>query len=212
MQRRPQKCARQKTEPRKCRGFEKTLWKPGTMLYPAPAVLVTSVDKTGAPNVLTVAWTGTICSEPPMLSISVRPERYSHELIAQSGEFVVNIPSVRQARAIDYCGVVSGRTTDKFKAMRLTPGPAKTVKAPLILECPLHIECKVRRSLKLGSHTMFLAEVTAVQATTSLITPSGRLALERAGLIGYVHGGYYALEKRLGFFGFSVQKKGKRRE
>lgn len=212
MQRRPKKHAKQKSAPRTRARFEKTVWKPGTMLYPTPAVLVTSVDKTGKPNVLTVAWTGTICSEPPMLSISVRPERYSHDLIAQSGEFVINVPSTRQARAIDYCGVVSGRTTDKFKAMRLTPGPAKTVKAPLILECPLHIECKVRKSLKLGSHTMFIAEVTAVQVTTALITSSGRLALERVGLLAYVHGGYYALAEKLGFFGFSVQKRGKRRE
>ena len=185
----------------------KQVWKPGTMLFPVPVVMVTSVDKDGRPNICTVAWTGTVCSDPPMLSISLRAERYSHELIKASREFVVNVPSVKQVRATDYCGVVSGREVDKFEKTELTPAPASKIKTPLILECPLNLECRVKRTLELGSHTLFVAEVLAVQVNTALVTPSGRLALEKAGLAAYAHGGYYALGRKLGFFGYSVQKK-----
>lgn len=187
--------------------ISKQVWKPGTMLFPLPVVMITSVDKDGRPNICTVAWTGTVCTDPPMLSISLREERYSHSLIKDSGEFVVNVPSVEELRATDYCGVVSGRDVNKFEKTGLTPAPASAVKPPLILECPLHLECRVKKTLKLGSHTMFVAQIVAVQVTAELMTPSGRLALEKAGLAAFVHGGYYALGKKLGFFGYSIQKK-----
>ncbi len=192
--------------------LKKVLWKPGTMLFPVPAVFITSAAPHKRPNIFTVAWTGIICSEPPMLSISVRKERHSYELITESRAFVVNLPSSRQLRALDYCGVVSGRTVDKFEQTGLTPGPASTVNAPIILECPINLECKVKKSLELGSHTLFLADITAVQVSEHLITPSGRLAVERAGLITFAHGGYYAMDKKLGFFGFSVQKQKENRK
>lgn len=182
-------------------------WKPGTMLFPLPVVMVTSVDAQGRPNICTVAWTGTVCTDPPMLSISLRPATLSHQLIRASGEFVVNVPSVHLVKATDFCGVASGRDVDKFEKTGLTSGPAATVRAPLILEAPINLECKTRKTLELGSHTMFLAEITAVQVKASLLTPSGRLALEKDGLAAFAHGGYYALGKKIGFFGFSVQKK-----
>ncbi|MCP4645552.1 MAG: flavin reductase family protein [bacterium] len=185
----------------------KEVWKPGTMLCPVPAVMVTCADADGRPNIVTVAWAGTVCSDPPLVTISLRKERYSYDVIARSREFVINIPSTQQTRATDYCGVVSGRDVDKFEKTGLTPGPASVVKAPLILECPMHIECRVRNTTELGSHTMFLAKVVAVQVTKDLITSSGRLAIERAGLTAFAHGGYYALGKKLGGFGFSVRKK-----
>jgi len=185
----------------------KEVWKPGTMLYPVPIVMVTSASREGKPNIASVAWAGTVCSDPPMISISLRKATLSHGLILASREFVVNVPSVRQVQWADYCGVVSGRTVDKFEATGLTPHPAQTVAAPLILECPINIECAVKKILELGSHTLFLAEVSAVQVTRDLIDASGRLALEKAGLAAYVHGDYVALDKKLGFFGFSVQRK-----
>jgi flavin reductase (DIM6/NTAB) family NADH-FMN oxidoreductase RutF len=187
----------------------KVIWKPGTMLCPVPVVMVTCVDAAGCPNIVTVAWTGTVCSDPPLVSISLRQERHSYDLVAASGEFVINVPSVRQLRATDFCGVRSGRDVNKFEATKLTPGPASTVKAPLILECPVSLECSVREALELGSHTMFIAEVTAVQVTKQLITPSGRLALERAGLAAFAHGNYYALGKKMGSFGYAVRRKKK---
>ncbi len=187
--------------------IKKVVWKPGAMLCPVPVVMVTCAGKDRPPNIVTVAWTGTVCSDPPMLSISLRKERYSFGLIKETGEFVVNIPPAALIPLADYCGVATGREVDKFAATGLTPQPAATVKSPLIAECPVNIECVVRRLLDLGSHTMFLAEVTAVQATEALVTPSGRLALERAGLAAYAHGGYYALGKKLGYFGFSVCKR-----
>jgi len=185
----------------------KQVWKPGTMLYPAPVVLVTSAGKDGRPNVATVAWAGTVCSEPPMLSISLRKATYSYGLILDSREFVVNVPTPKLIRATDYCGVVSGRDVDKFAQTGLTAGPASTVKAPVIMECPINIECTVRQVLELGLHTMFVAEVTAVQVSEHLVTPTGRFALEKEGLAAYSHGGYYALGKKLGHFGYSVRKR-----
>jgi len=185
----------------------KQVWKAGTMLFPLPVVMITSVDEKDRPNICTVAWTGTVCTDPPMLSISLREERYSHDLIKASGEFVVNVPSGEEVRATDYCGVVSGRDVDKFKETKLTPAPASAVKPPVILECPLNLECRVKKTLKLGSHTMFVAQIVAVQVTASLLTPTGRLALEKAGLAAFAHGGYYALGKKLGFFGYSIQKR-----
>ena len=186
---------------------EKIAWKPGTMLNPVPVVMVTCAEKGQRPNIITIAWAGTVCSDPPMLSISVRPERYSHGIIQRTGEFVVNVPSVREIRAADTCGVVSGRDVDKFEKTGLTPIPASRVAAPIIQECPLALECRVRRTIELGTHTMFVAEIVAVQVSESLMTQGGRLALEKAGLAAFAHGGYYALGRKLGHFGFSVRKK-----
>jgi len=178
------------------------------MLSPVPAVLV-SCGGTGewAPNLITIAWAGTVCTNPPMISISVRPERHSYNIIKQTGEFVVNIPSVKQAHATDWCGVVSGRDHDKFEKAGLTPAPSLKVECPVVAECPVNIECRVTRTLELGSHVMFLAEVVAVQASSELIDGKGKLCLEKAGLIAYVHGEYFALGQTLGHFGFSVRKK-----
>lgn len=198
------KAPRRKEEKRE--GLKRVL-KPSTMLYPVPAVLISSANRDGKPNVCTVAWTGTVCSEPPMLSISLRPDRLSHEYISQTRQFVVNMPSEALMRKADYCGVVSGRDVDKFAQTGMTPAPASKVKAPLILECPVNLECVVKKTLELGTHTMFAAEIVAVQADNALFTPAGRLALEKAGLFAYVHGGYHPLGKRLGKFGYSVKRK-----
>ncbi|HPR83858.1 MAG TPA: flavin reductase family protein [Pontiellaceae bacterium] len=186
---------------------KKQSWKPGNMLSPVPAVLV-SCGGTGdwKPNLITVAWAGTVCTNPPMLSISVRPERHSYDIIRQTGEFVVNIPTVKQAKATDWCGVVSGRDHDKFEKAGLTPAPALNVECPVVAECPVNIECKVRQTLELGSHVMFVAEVVGVQASESLIDAKGKLCLENAGLFAYVHGAYFELGRYLGHFGFSVRK------
>jgi len=189
----------------------KQTWPPGTLLSPAPAVMVTCAAADGRPNIVTVAWTGTICSDPPMLSVSLRPATFSHGLIKKSMEFVVNIPSVKEIRAMDLCGAVSGRDVDKFAKTGLTAGAASKVRAPIIQECPVNIECRVRRVEELGSHTMFLAEIVAVQVTEGLITKGGRLALEKAGLAAYAHGHYYALGKQMGHFGFSVRKRATKR-
>lgn len=188
--------------------IEKHAWKPGNVLSPVPAVLVSCGGTRGwKPNLLTIAWTGNVCSEPPMLSISVRPERYSYEIIETTREFVVNIPSLREARAVDWCGVVSGRSEEKFSGAGLTPASAVKVSCPIVLECPLNIECRVRESLKLGSHTMFVAEIVAVQVSAALIDAKGRLCLEKGGLIAFAHGQYFALGRCIGRFGFSVQKR-----
>jgi flavin reductase (DIM6/NTAB) family NADH-FMN oxidoreductase RutF len=188
--------------------IEKQSWKPGNVLSPVPAVLVSCGGALGwKPNLLTIAWIGNICSEPPMLSISVRPERYSYDIIQATREFVVNVPSLRQARAVDWCGVVSGRNVDKFAGAGLTPAPALIVKSPIVLECPLNIECRVQKSLELGSHTMFLAEVVAVQVSSALVGAKGRLRLEKAGLLAFAHGEYFELGRRIGHFGFSVRKR-----
>ncbi len=181
-------------------------WKPGTLLSPVPAVMVTCQSEGFRPNIITIAWAGTICSEPPMLSISVRPERHSYGLIKTSGEFVVNIPDRRIARETDLCGVLSGKDHDKFHETGLTRGKAETVLPPIIMECPINIECKVDREIELGSHSMFLAKITAIQVSEHLIDSHGRLESDKAALIGFAHGHYYQLGKKLGHFGFSVKK------
>jgi len=187
---------------------EKRAWKPGNVLSPAPALLVSCGGTRGwKPNLITIAWAGNVCSEPPMLSISVRPERYSYEILETTREFVVNVPSLREARAVDWCGVVSGRGEDKFTGAGLTPAPALKVGCPIVLECPLNIECRVRESLKLGSHTLFVAEVVAVQVSAALLDAKGCLRLEKGGLIAFAHGQYFALGRCIGRFGFSVQKR-----
>ncbi len=189
-------------------GPAKQSWKPGNVLSPVPVVLVSCGGTKGwKPNLITIAWTGSVCSEPPMLSISVRPERFSHEIIQDTREFVVNVPSLAQAKATDWCGMVSGRTVDKFAVTGLTPAAALKVGCPIILECALNIECRVQQSLNLGSHTMFVAEVIAVQVSSTLLDTKGRLRLEKGGLLAFAHGQYFALGRCLGRFGYSVQKR-----
>jgi flavin reductase (DIM6/NTAB) family NADH-FMN oxidoreductase RutF len=184
----------------------KTVWKPGTMLYPVPAVLVTSKYEK-AVNVFTVSWAGTVCTDPPMLSISIRPERYSYELIKKSCEFVVNLPGENLAFAVDFCGVKSGRELDKFDKANLHTERASIVKAPLIKECPVAIEVRVESVNPLGSHHMFIGRVLAVNVEKSLIDKSERLRLDKAKLLCYNHGYYCSVSKSLGKFGFSVRKK-----
>ncbi len=180
------------------------------MLYPLPAVMVSTADKKGNDNILTVAWAGTVCTNPAMLSISVRPERYSYPMICESGEFVVNLTNEQLARAADWCGVRSGRDVDKWKEMKLTRGKAETLGyAPLIQESPVNIECKVKEILELGSHHMFLAEVSAVQVDDRYMEESGKFQLNDSGLITYSHGEYFSMGKSLGRFGWSVKKKRK---
>lgn len=187
---------------------EKLAWKPGNVLAPVPAVLV-SCGGTGEwkPNLITIAWAGSVCTDPPMVSISVRPERHSHAIIAATGEFVVNVPSPREAKAVDWCGVVSGRDVDKVGGSGLSLAPPLRVGCPIVADCPLNIECQVRRTLALGSHTLFLAEVVAVQVTASLVDAKGKLRLEKCGLLAFAHGHYHALGRSLGHFGFSVRRR-----
>lgn len=185
----------------------KQVWKPTTMLNPVPVIMVTCIDKEGKPNIITLAWAGTINSDPPMVSISVRKERYSHALIKEKGEFVINLATRKLTHATDFCGVKSGKDTDKFKSAKLTPETAAKVEVPLIKESPVNIECKVKKVIKLGSHDMFLAEIVAVNVDEKLIDEKGKLCLDKAELVCYSHGEYYGLEKSLGYFGFSVTKR-----
>lgn len=191
----------------------KTNWKPGTMLYPLPAVLVSCGETPEEYNLLTIAWTGTINSDPPMCSISIRPSRYSYDIIKRTGEFVINLTTEKLARATDWCGVRSGKNENKWEKMNLTPSPATIVKAPIIAESPINIECKVKSIIKLGSHDMFLAEVVNVIADEKYIDPkTGSFNLKRAGLICYVHGNYCKIGESIGNFGWSVKKKKKKRK
>ena len=189
--------------------MEREVWKSGNMLYPLPAVMVSCGNREERPNIITLAWTGTVCSNPAMVSISVRPERYSYQLIRESGEFVINLTTEKLTRAMDFCGVRSGRDVDKFQAAGLHMLEAAKVRAPLIEESPVNIECRVTQVLELGSHHMFLARVEAVDVDASLLDDTGRLDLNRAGLIVYSHGEYYSLGKMLGTFGYSVKKRQK---
>jgi flavin reductase (DIM6/NTAB) family NADH-FMN oxidoreductase RutF len=188
--------------------IEKQSWKPGNVLSPVPVVLV-SCGGTAEwqPNIITIAWVGSVCSDPPMLSISVRPERHSFEIIKATDEFVVNVPSREQAKITDWCGMVSGRKVDKFKEAGLTPGAPLKVGCPIIQECPINIECQVRQTLALGTHTMFVAEVVGVQVTASLIDAKGKLRLDQARLIAYGLGHYFPLGPAIDHFGFSIRKK-----
>lgn len=182
-------------------------WKPGNMVYPVPAVLVSCADKQGRENVFTAAWTGTVCTNPPMVYISVRPERYSYNMIRETGEYVINLTTERLAKAADFCGVKSGREVDKFKEAGLTPKKASKIKAPLIKESPVNIECRVTEVKELGSHHMFLAEVEAVHVDDDYIDDNGKFNLNEAGVIAYSHGEYFGLGKMLGSFGYSVRRK-----
>ena len=186
--------------------YTKECWKGSVITSPLPPTLVTcgTVDN---PNVFTVAWTGILNTQPPVTYISVRPERYSYELIKQSGEFVINLPTGQLVRAVDYCGVKSGRNTDKFKEMNLTAEPATKISTPILAESPVNIECKVREIVELGTHHMFVADIIALNVAKELIDKSGKLQLDKANLLAYAHGEYYALGKKLGSFGYSVRKK-----
>lgn len=185
-------------------------WKPGNMLYPVPAVMVSCGREGEKPNIITVAWAGTVCSDPPMVSISVRRERYSYGIIRETGEFVINLVNRELVRAADYCGVKSGRDEDKFAAMGLTAQPSRYVKAPGIGESPVSLECRVTQRLELGSHDMFLAQVLGVSVDSKYMDAKGKFHLNDAGLVSYSHGEYFELGKKLGSFGWSVRKKGRR--
>lgn len=181
------------------------------MVYPLPAVMVSTADRKGNDNIITVAWTGTVCTNPAMLYISVRPERYSYHLLRESGEFVVNLTTEKLVKATDWCGVRSGRDFDKWKEMHLTRGKAeKLTYAPIIQESPVNIECKVTEVQELGSHHMFLAKVEAVQVDESYMNETGKFELNDTQLLAYSHGEYYTLGKKLGTFGYSVRKKKKK--
>lgn len=184
----------------------KEIWKPGNMVYPIPAVLVTVADNEGNDNVLTIAWTGTICSDPAMAYVSIRPSRYSYHMIQETKEFVINLTTKELAFATDFCGVKSGRDMDKFEKMGLTREPAKYVKAPLIQESPVNIECKVVDIKPCGSHDMFIGEVLAVHADKKYMDETGRFDLSKAEPLVYSHGQYYCVGEHIGKFGYSVKK------
>lgn len=188
----------------------KQTWKAGNMLYPLPAVMVSVADAQGNSNIITIAWAGTICTNPPMVSISVRPERYSYHMIEETGEFVINLTTEKLAYATDYCGVKSGRDVDKFKELNLTEEKAEHVKAPMIKECPVNIECRVIKKEELGSHHMFLAEVAAVHVDDAFMDETNRFALEKTDPIVYVHGEYFGLGRLLGTFGYRCGKSRRR--
>lgn len=184
----------------------KDIWKPGTVIYPVPAVMV-SCGTMEEKNIITVAWTGTINSDPAMTYVSIRPSRHSYEMIKERGEFVINLVTERLAYACDFCGVKSGRDIDKFAELKLTAKKGEKVDAPIIYESPVNIECKVKQILPLGTHDMFLAEVVSVQVSDQYLDETGKFHFDRAKPICYSHGAYYALGKPLGTFGYSVRKK-----
>ena len=189
--------------------MSKISFKPGNMLYPVPAVMVSCARKGEKPNIITVAWAGTVCSSPAMLSIAVRKERYSHAIISETKEFVVNLVTKKLTFATDYCGVKSGHDVDKFKEMHLTPQESQNVSAPGIAESPVNIECRVVDVKPLGSHDLFIAEVVGVTVDDGYMDSKNVFHLNDAGLVAYSHGEYYELGKKIGRFGYSVQKKKK---
>lgn len=185
----------------------KISFKPGNMLYPLPVVMVSAADSAGNANIITVAWTGTICTNPPMLSIAVRPSRFSYHMIEETGEFVVNLTTKELAYAADYCGVKSGRDVDKWKEMKLTPIASDVVKAPYIKESPVNIECRVAEIKRLGSHALFTAEAAAVHVDDAYMDENGAFHLSQSKPIVYCHGEYFDLGKKIGKFGYSVKKR-----
>ena len=190
----------------------KLLWKPGTMIYPLPAVMVSCGSEPAEYNIITLSWTGTICTDPAMCYISVRPSRYSYDIIRKNGEFVINLTTEKLAFATDWCGVKSGKDHNKFREMGLTPLPASKVKSPLIKESPVNIECVVKEVKELGSHHMFISEVVAINADKKFYDEkSGIFRLHDAKPINYLHGKYYETGKLIGKFGFSVEKKKKKK-
>lgn len=189
----------------------KIAWKAGTMLAPVPPALI-SCGTLQKPNVMTAAWTGVICTEPTLVYVSIRPSRLSNELIRQTGEFVINVPTVELAKAVDLCGVKSGRDVDKFKLAGLTAEKCSVVSAPQVAQAPISLECKVKEITSFGTHDMFLAEVVAVDADDKYLDGNSALRLDKAGLLAYAHGFYYALGKKIGKFGWSVEKKSTKRK
>lgn len=187
--------------------MSKELWKPGNMLYPVPAVMVSCKFGNEKANIITVAWAGTVCSDPAMVSISVRPDRYSHHIILESREFVINLVTEKLTRACDWCGVRSGRDYDKFKEMNLHEYYSDLMETPAIEESPVNIWCRATKIEELGSHDMFIAKVVGVSVDDAYMDDKGRFALEKTGLITYSHGEYYGLGKKLGKFGYSVKKR-----
>ena len=186
----------------------KTIFKGSAMLNPVPVVLITSKNKEGKINVFTVGWIGTACTKPPMITVAIRPERLSYEYIKESGNFVVNLPNSRMVRQVDYCGVRSGKQIDKIKEMKFTIENSKDVTSPLISECPVALECKVKSITPLGTHDLFLAEIVNTHVDNNLIDTNGKIHFEKADLITYSHGEYFSVNsKPLGKFGYSVQKK-----
>jgi flavin reductase (DIM6/NTAB) family NADH-FMN oxidoreductase RutF len=184
----------------------KTSLKPNTAIYPAPAILVTVGDAAGKSNIITLAWAGVVCSQPPMIGISIRPSRYSADLLKANGEFVVNVPDQRLLWAVDHCGVVSGRDVDKWDASTLTPVPAEKVRPPLISQCPICMECVVRQVISLGSHDLYLGEVVALHVDDSALDEHGRIDAKRLAPIAYVASEYWSLAERIGQHGFSSKK------
>ena len=182
-------------------------WKPGNMLNPVPAVMVSVADEAGNANIITVAWAGTVCTNPPMVSISVRPERYSYHMLEETGEFVINLTTKELVKACDYCGVTSGRDVDKFEKMHLTKLPMQHVKAPGIAESPVNIECRITEKRELGSHTMFLADVVGVTVEDAYMDEKGKFEINETGLVMYSHGEYFSMGERLGKFGYSIEKR-----
>ena len=191
--------------------MSKVMWKPGTFEYPIPAVMVTSGNMEKS-NIITVAWTGILNTNPAMCYISIRPERYSYELIKESGEFVINLTTEKLAYATDWCGVKSGKDVDKFKEMHLTKEKGNFVKVPLIKESPVSVECKVKEIVKLGSHHMFIAEVLSIDADEKYIDEKGAFDISKCNLMAYANGGYYPLGKKIGKFGYSVAKNKKHKK
>ena len=190
--------------------MSKEIWKPGNMLYPVPVVLITTSDGKGKDNIITIAWAGTVNSEPPMVSISVRKSRYSHELLSKNGEFVVNLVNKKLVRVTDLIGVKSGRDIDKFKECGLTAIKSQKVSVPSIKESPVNIECKVVNVLELGSHDMFIGEVLSVSVDKEYLNKKGALKMDKMDLVAYNHGEYYTLGDYLGKFGYSVKKPDKK--
>ncbi len=189
--------------------YTKEQWKGSVITSPVPPTLVTcgTLEK---PNIFTVAWTGILNTQPPVTYISVRPERYSHELISESGEFVINLTTEQLVKAVDYCGVKTGRKNDKFKEMGLTAEKSSRISAPFLAESPVNIECKVRETVNLGTHDMFIADIVGLDVAKELLDESGRLCLDKAKLLAYAHGEYFGLGKKLGSFGYSVRKRKKK--
>lgn len=186
----------------------KISWKPGTMIYPLPALLISCGSTPEEHNLFTASWAGTICSDPAMCYVSIRPERHSYEIIRRNMEFVINLTTEELARATDWCGVRSGRDYNKFEEMKLTPGPSEKVSAPIVMEAPLSIECRVKEIVPLGTHDMFIAEVVNVQADSKYLNEeTGKWNLDESLPLVYVHGGYYKLGEKIGHFGWSVKKK-----
>ncbi|WP_319479888.1 flavin reductase family protein [uncultured Draconibacterium sp.] len=190
----------------------RTYWKPGTIVYPLPAVMVSCGENPEEYNIITIAWTGTINSDPPMCYISVRPGRHSYDIIKRTGEFVINLTTEKLAKATDWCGCRSGRKYNKWKEMNLTPAPAKMVKAPIIEESPVNIECRVKDIVELGSHHMFISEVVSVSVDDTYMNEEQAFSFSKANPLVYSHGHYFGMGKRIGKFGWSVEKKKKRKK